>query len=125
MASWVGPDGSNQRPTETCRSTGNTSGTPSPVSSRRAGVTYRTMRPDKYMCFTVTNGRRSSNHGALSRPPDDVGPQYKSPQMWRPSNVGRGGRDLLQNSAREETCHSATLDEIITSSMRRFDFPLS
>ena len=32
--------------------------------------------------------------------------------------MGRGGKDELQNCAREESCHSATLDEIVTSRMR-------
>ena len=112
IASWVASGDWSPSKKIFCRM-GSTSATRSQTSSCRASAMRCPTSLDRYRVVVVVNGCKTSNHCALSMSSCGCGCQCWSLRMSRRSKVGRKGKNKPHICARDESCQSTTLDEIV------------
>src|SRR6266478_5165204 len=108
MFSWKGPDGSSPSTKIFCR-LGNTS---VPTTSWRAAATPGAKFLDTRRFFTAGNGSKSSNHRVFSMASFFQTRREYRCLMRRSSIIERGGKQVLQTWATDESCQSGSLHEI-------------
>jgi len=100
-------------------SLGNTSVTLSPAISFRARQTRDVTLGDSVRFFTAVNGRRSSSHrmlsGSMSSPRGRDDDRDRT-SISSSSTTEMGDNDQLQTWARDESCQSTLLQQILSES---------